>query len=194
MRIAMWAVTLTVVYFVTVRLVGAIAGAAGKRTRPAGRGSDIFIDMEALRMIESGGNSQAVSPAGARGPYQMCRLAWTDAVQSLDRRRGHPYGFDYDTYAESETIGRIVAWEYVSRVLPRYLTCDKISETDTTGPVPDCLAARLAAYNAGAGAVRKAYAKDPANWQKHLPDETREYISRYHREVTRRAKIAAAAK
>lgn len=143
----------------------------------------IWIDLEILRRIESGGDPSAVSHAGARGPYQITRAAWRDAVASLARRDREAAEAiaDYDQWVHDETMGHCIAWEYVSRVLPAYLVARRLHRGDITGPVPDSVDTRLAAWNAGALTVRRAYAKSPANWQAHLPGETREFLSRYHR-------------
>jgi len=141
-----------------------------------------WIDLDTLGEIESGNNPLAVSRAGARGIYQITRPAWKDAIASI--ARDHPESAfaiaDYDQWVTDPTISRSIAWEYVSRVIPRYLAARRLTETDVTGPVPDSTDARLAAWNAGTMTVRRAYVKSPANWQAHLPFETREFISRYH--------------
>lgn len=152
----------------------------------------ILLDMDVIKQIESGGNCKAVSPCGARGPYQLCRRAWEDAAASIRRRHGiveSDAEFDYDRWVEDETVSRCMAYEYITRVLPRYLTAEKLFQGDKTRPAPDCLDARLAAYNAGAQTVRRAYTRDPTNWHIHLPRETRDYISRYHRAVKAKATI-----
>lgn len=143
----------------------------------------IWIDLEILRRIESGGDPSAVSHAGARGPYQITRAAWRDGVASIARRdRDAAEAItDYDQWVHDETMSHVIAWEYVSRVLPAYLVAGKLYQGDPTGPLPDCVDTRLAAWNAGALTVRRAYAKSPANWQAHLPGETREFLRRYHR-------------
>jgi hypothetical protein len=65
--------------------------------------------------------------------------------------------------------------------VPKYLTCPSLHNGDATGPVHDSLDARLAAWNAGAVTVRQAYRQSQINWMRHLPKETRTFISRYHR-------------
>lgn len=159
-----------------------------------GRNPRVFVDLDVVRQIESGGNALAVSARGARGPYQFLRPAWEDSVKSLNRTPGRDLDLDYDTWVHDETVSRCIAHEYLSEVLPRYLTARHLYDGDVTGPVPDSLDARLAAFNAGAMAVRRAHMRSAANWPWHLPAETREYISRYRREAARRAELAGAAR
>ena len=168
-------------------LAGSVCRAAGRATAPA---KPVYVDLEVLRMIESGGNDHAVSPAGAKGPYQITRVAWTDAVRSIQASRedvaDRPGMLDYDLWVENRAVSEAIAHEYINHVLPRYLTARQLHRGDTTGPVPDSLEARLAAYNAGAMRVRQAYEKSRANWIAHLPLETRDYLSRYERAATQR--------
>jgi len=188
-----WVYGVAIALAVMVLLWPEICRSAGRRSKAKIQESprpdrSIFIDLDILRQIESGGNASAVSRAGARGPYQFMRPAWQDAARSIAARSAIPEPeFDYDKRVTDETISRAMAWEYLTKCLPRYLTATRLDATDVTGPVPDSLNARLAAWNAGALAVRRAYAKSPANWMAHLPFETREFISRYHREQAARA-------
>ena len=154
----------------------------------AGIDRTICVDLDILREIESGGRCDAVSHAGARGPYQMCLGAWLDAQASLRTRgRDEVAELEYRQWVTDETVSRCMAWEYISRVLPRYLTARALDLDRQFSPaVPDSLDARLAAWNAGAATVRAAYAQSPANWIKYMPSETREFISRYHRAVHHR--------
>jgi hypothetical protein len=161
------------------RVSASSASSAAKKHPTIDR--SIVVDMDLLREIESGGNGAAVSPKGARGPYQMCPAAWLDAQASL-RARGRDIECAYAQWVHDETVSRCYAWEYISRVLPRYLTCERLDlDRDFTGPVRDCIDARLAAWNCGAKRVRQAYGQSAANWLRYVPAETREFVSRYHR-------------
>jgi len=186
MALPSWVYGLLIALVVVLVLWPEICRSAGRRSRvkiedPPRPDPSIFVDLDILRQIESGGNPSAVSRAGARGPYQFLRPAWQDAARSMAARSAIPEPeFDYDKRVTDETISRAMAWEYLTKCLPRYLTAPRLDATDVTGPVPDSLDARLAAWNAGALVVRRAYAKSPANWMAHLPFETRQFISRYH--------------
>jgi len=178
-------------FVVLVVLWGSIVQARSQRRRDGAKVVDymIHVDLDVLRQIESGGNPLAVSPAGARGPYQLTRAAWSDAIEAVKRRNPQYGSLGYEAWVTDEIVSRCIAWLYLSDCLPRYLTAARLSDDDRTSPVPDTLDARLAAWNAGALRVRRAYGKSRANWEAHLPAETREFLSRYHREVQRRVEL-----
>jgi len=151
----------------------------------------IHVDMDILRQIESAGVANAVSDKGARGAYQICRAAWLDAQASMIARgRAEAAELNYDRWCFDGTVSRCMAWEYISRVLPKYLTARAILLDRQFSPaVPDSLDARLAAWNAGAATVRAAYAQSAANWIKYMPAETQKFVSRYHRALNQKSQI-----
>jgi hypothetical protein len=152
-----------------------------------------YVDLDILCQIESGGDCHARSPAGARGPYQLMRGAWCDAIdfmrahpedwqnaKSFIDAHGSPFEWDYDINVEDLIISRAVASVYINHVIPSYLTCWHLFGSDLTGPVPDTLETRLAAYNAGALRVRQAWVRgDEKGWFMELPRETRQFVLSY---------------
>lgn len=106
-------------------------------------------------MAESGGNPNAVSPAGALGRMQV--------MPSTARDPGFGIRPSNGTAADDERVGR----EYRAAMQRRY------------GGDP---AKMWAAYNAGPGRVDKALAAGPS-WLNALPPETRRYVNNNLRQL-----------
>ncbi len=148
-------------------------------------GPDVFVDLDVIAEIESGNRDDAISPAGARGRYQITEAAWNDTLAWLRRNRGIRLSWGWKTKAHDNDMARVIAGHYINDILPRWLTMAKLDRNDSTGPVPDTLMARVAAYNCGAKRVRQANARWQAAaskalpWVAYLPAETQTYLARY---------------
>ena len=110
--------------------------------------------MDALVQIESNGNPNAVSSAGARGLYQL--MPATAAQPGFGVK---PLSTGKDIAASSPAEQKRFATDYLNAMLNRY---------------NGNLGLALAAYNGGAGTVDK-YLKDG----KALPKETVEYVQKF---------------
>lgn len=159
--------------------------ATGDDTDALAAGPDVFVDLDIIAQIESNNRDDAISPAGARGRYQIMEAAWTDTLAWLKRNRGMRLNWEWKTQAHDGDVARVVAGHYINDILPRWLTIAKLYKSDSTDPVPDSLHARVAAYNCGAKRVRQAYARWQAQtgtalpWVAYLPAETQTYLARY---------------
>jgi hypothetical protein len=148
-------------------------------------GPRVFVDLDAISRIESGDDDAAVGAAGERGRYQMTEGAWIDTMAWLQRHRRYRVTWPFRDRVHDSGCARVVAGTYVNEVLPRWLACERLDKHDSTGPVPDCLLSRVAAYNCGAKRVRQAYARWQADagtakhWIGYLPASTQDYLARY---------------
>lgn len=106
-------------------------------------------------MAESGGNPNAVSPAGALGRMQVMPATAANPGFGIRPSNG--------TAADHERVGR----EYRAAMQKRY-------QGDP--------AKMWAAYNAGPGRVDKALGSGP-EWLSHMPAETRAYVSNNLRQL-----------
>ena len=120
--------------------------------------------MERISTIESNHNPNAISPAGARGQYQIMRGTWGEVTELMG------VDWDYDTDWSDPAKNKAVGEYYYFKRIPAMLKAYKVPVTQET-----C----LACYNGGIGRVKSAYGKDPDNWKAHLPRETREYIVKF---------------
>jgi len=148
-------------------------------------GPRVWVDLDAISRIESGDRDDAVGAAGERGRYQITGGTWNDTMDWLHRHRGWRVRWNFRTDACDPQRARVVAGTYVNEVLPRWLTCERLDKTDSTGPVPDSLLSRVAAYNCGAKRGRQAYARWQADagttrhWFSYLPASTQTYLAKY---------------
>jgi hypothetical protein len=148
-------------------------------------GPRVWVDLDTIAQIESCGNDAAVGVAGERGRYHITEAAWLDAMVWLRRHRGYRVTWRFDALAHDDGYARVIAGTYANEVLPRQLTCERLDKHDSTGPVPDCLLSRVAAYQCGAKRVRQAYALwradagTSSHWIGRLPVSTQEYLARY---------------
>ena len=120
--------------------------------------------MHRISTIESAHNPNAISPAGARGQYQIMRPTWEECTELMG------VSWDFDTDWKDPEKNRAVGEFYYYKRIPAMLKAYKVPVTQET-----C----LACYNGGIGRVKNAYRKDPSNWKSHLPRETREYIVKF---------------
>lgn len=124
--------------------------------------------------IESGGRrfgadgKLLTSPKGAQGEMQVMPGTARDPGFGVAPARD-------DSPEELARVGR----DYLAAMQQRYQ-----GDTDKA----------LAAYNAGPGAVDEAMAKHGAEWLKHMPAETREYVHRANALGARHAAEVAATK
>jgi hypothetical protein len=117
------------------------AGMEKSRGLPAGL-------LYAQEMIESGGNIRAISPKGARGPFQFMQ-GTADQYELKDPFNLHDSGD--------------AASRYDGDMMKKY-----------GGDIRKV----LAAYNMGPGALDKDIAKNGGNWESNAPKETRDYINK----------------
>lgn len=127
---------------------------APPQAKPGYRGLVNDPLMNAVRFVESRGRNDAISPVGARGPYQI-----------MPATAKH-FGVDDPELLHDPKIARPLA----RRILEDY-----ISQFDGD------LERGLAAYNAGPGRVRRAIRKGGQNWRKYLPSETQSYLEKIRR-------------
>ena len=74
------------------------------------------IDFDVLAQVESSGNHRAVSTEGARGLFQLRRIAWQDVQNRFPRLRRYAY----EEYVFDPDINRLFAEKYLY-LLTRYL-------------------------------------------------------------------------
>lgn len=110
-------------------------------------------------MAESGGDPNAISPAGAMGRMQVMPATARDPGFGIRPSNGTP--------ADLERVGR----EYRAAMQNRY---------------GGDLAAMWSAYNAGPGRTDAAMQRHGANWLNYMPAETRAYVARNMRQVRSR--------
>lgn len=120
-----------------------------------------FIDMEAIKQIESGGNPNATSPVGAMGLYQIMPITLKDYNQITKKNYKKEQLFDPDINTE------IAEW-YLTQRIPQMLKHYK--KPVTTDNI-------LWAYNAGIGNLVKNV----------FPKETKNYLYKYKTAITNRA-------
>lgn len=125
----------------------------------------VRIDINKIIQIESGGDAEAESGAGAGGIMQIMPDTWDDLVSKM----GKPYT-EEDRFDRAKNIE--VGTYYLNVEIPRLLKSLK---------VPDTLETRLAAYNWGAGNVGKAFKAYGQDWLKHAPAETQDYVTKYRK-------------
>ena len=114
--------------------------------------------LEAIIMVESNGDSKAISPAGARGLAQLMRGTWHDMTEVV----GTDWPFDYAFVPRKNKEIALAYLRWLERYLSRYRNRWQADE----------LTLILAAYNAGPGAVRRH------NFQVPPFRETRQYVER----------------
>lgn len=127
-------------------------------------------------MAESGGNPRAVSPAGARGAWQIM----PETQKDLEDRGLIARGLDPFDPMDSR-IMRDAKIDALSNL-------SWIKEPPQKIPEINRLARIYASYNWGEGNVLKALNKakadgvdiygDPRNWVRYLPEETRGYLDK----------------
>ena len=120
--------------------------------------------MHKISSIESSHNPNAVSPAGARGQYQIMKSTWDECVELMK------VDWDYDTCWNDPVKNRAVGEYYFFKRIPAMLKAYDI---------PDNTETRLACYNGGIGRIVSAYRENPTHWKDHLPQETQQYIIKY---------------
>lgn len=107
--------------------------------------------LDAIRIVESGGDDLAVSHAGASGPYGILKSTWED-------RTDRPYSEVFNP-----TISRQVAQDQL----------EWLNATLTAWKGSASLEEILAAYNGGIGRLRR----NQYNISR-MPKESREYVTK----------------
>jgi len=126
----------------------------------------VRIDMGKVASIESSGDPRAVNPnTKARGLCQFMRPTWEEVVRKMGKDWTWEDAFDPDKNLAAANY-------YMNKNIPAILRSFNI---------PDTIETRLAAYNWGAGNVRKAYRKYGDKWLEHAPMETKNYIKKYYK-------------
>lgn len=142
---------------------------------------DDFINDQALRMniqqfLESTYNPRAVSPAGARGLYQIMPGTQKDLEDRGFIERGlDPFNPDHSKMMRDAKINSLLKASWIS---------------NPAKPIPEAnkLARIYAAYNWGEGNTLKMLENlkaqgvdiynDPREWTSFLPEETRNYVGK----------------
>lgn len=121
-----------------------------------GAWADVIDDLvPAIIQVESHGNPNAVSPAGAIGLMQITPIVLREFKQTL----GYGKGFDFDLY--NAQVNVIIGTWYLRRLKDHYLK-DKFT-----------IERILAAYNGGITRLRKV------NYDvSRMPKESREYVKK----------------
>lgn len=112
--------------------------------------------LSALIAVESGGDAQAVSPKGARGPFQFMRPTWDDHAD------GVPYSRATDPDAARVVAVRYLAW--LDRTITKWQGR------------PASLEQVLASWNGGVGRLRERGFK-----VENMPAESREFVCKVKR-------------
>ncbi len=120
------------------------------------------LDYKQVRLIESSGDSTAVSGEGAIGDMQIM------PVTLEEWNRFHPGQLYKPQDLLSREVNLKIGKWMLAKQIPMYLKMDTI---------PDKLNYKLVIYNWGIGNFLKWY-KDGANYSK-LPEETRNYLLKY---------------
>ncbi|WP_369136414.1 lytic transglycosylase domain-containing protein [Klebsiella variicola] len=118
------------------------------------------INLEAIEEIESAGKNSATSSTGAKGLYQF--MPGT-AAQYSKRLFGKAVS---DASTLSPEQQKQMANAYFADLLKEF-----------NGNVDEA----VAAYNWGQGNVEKDIAKNGSDWENHLPEETANYLKKYHK-------------
>ena len=119
--------------------------------------SDVYVDMQRIRIIESSGNPRAYNVSSqARGLYQITPIVLTEW--------NNYHSHDKHTIAQlfSSVVNSKIAHWYMNYRIPQMLHYYEVEDTVNH---------RLVSYNAGVSYVVHS---------KALPDETVQYIRKYH--------------
>ena len=118
---------------------------------------DVYVDMKRIRIIESSGNPRAYNVSSqARGLYQITPIVLTEW--------NNYHSHDKHTIAQlfSSVVNSKIAHWYMNYRIPQMLHYYEVEDTVNH---------RLVSYNAGVSYVVHS---------KALPDETVQYIRKYH--------------
>ena len=113
------------------------------------------VNMGIIKQIESGGNSRAVSSAGARGLYQIMSIT----LKSYNQR--HRKDYTGKDLFNGEINRKIAGW-YLHQRIPAMLRYYEIPVNTKT---------IIWSYNAGISRCKKGV----------MPESTRQYIKQYRR-------------
>jgi hypothetical protein len=125
-----------------------------------------WVVINLLIKIESGGDPCAISPAGARGLCQIMKPTWQECEELLE------VDWDWDNNWYVTAKNRAFGIYYVNNRIPKMLRHYHI---------PDSVNTRLACYNWGIGHVKRAIREHGSEWQSQMPEETKNYIRKYHK-------------
>lgn len=118
------------------------------------------INLDAIQQMESSGNNNATSSAGAKGLYQFM----PDTAEQYSKRLFGTATRDASTLSPEQQ--KEVAGAYFSDLMKEF-----------NGNTEEA----VAAYNWGQGNVEKAKKKYGDNWLVHAPLETQQYVDKYNR-------------
>jgi hypothetical protein len=122
------------------------------------------IDLDILIKIESDGDADAISPAGARGLCQIMEPTWNECVKKM----GKDWNY-WECWNDPEK-NKEIGWYYINRRIPQMLIYYNLWDNKQT---------RLACYNWGIGNVRYAIEQYGDDWLDSAPSETKVYIMKY---------------
>jgi hypothetical protein len=90
---------------------------AAAASTASAKSADLSALLAAIRQVESAGNDRAVGDGGkSRGPFQIQRAYWREAVAGTDAA-----GWDYDKHVWDPERAGYVVWLHWSRVCPAAL-------------------------------------------------------------------------
>lgn len=116
---------------------------------------DMEMYSEIMESIESGGKADAVSNKGARGLMQLMPATYKDVAKR--------WNLPVDGINDPE-LNKIAGTLYLQEMLEKY-----------SGDLEKA----VAAYNWGPTALDKNIKKYGGSWRKHLPEETRNHVSKF---------------
>lgn len=116
---------------------------------------DIEMYSEIMESIESSGKADAVSSKGARGLMQLMPATYKDVAKR--------WNLPVDGINDPE-LNKIAGTLYLQEMLEKY-----------SGDLEKA----VAAYNWGPTALDKNIKKYGGSWRKHLPEETRNHVSKF---------------
>lgn len=116
---------------------------------------DMEMYSEIMESIESGGKADAVSKKGARGLMQLMPDTYKDVAKR--------WNLPADGINDPE-LNKIAGTLYLQEMLEKY-----------NGDLEKA----VAAYNWGPTALDKNIKKYGGNWRRHLPEETRNHVSKF---------------
>ena len=120
--------------------------------------------LQKISAIESAHDPNAVSPASARGKWQIMPDTWKECVDLMGV--DWEYNSDWNDPIKNKSVGEYYFFTRIPAMLKAY-------------KVPVNIETQLACYNGGIGRVVNAWRTDKRHWKDYLPTETQEYIVKY---------------
>jgi hypothetical protein len=131
----------------------------------APQAQSVSIDVNKIIQIESNGHRKATNSSGAAGLMQIMPATWEEIANKIGQFKG------FQKYKFNRKANVTIGTYYMNKEIPRLLKSFNL---------PDDVDMRLAAYNYGVGNVKKVYESYGEDWKLHLPQETADYLKKYH--------------